>query len=77
MNTFKERLITESAELDTKLAKLKVFMETPAFHKIDPAQQSLLNIQAGAMDIYSMILAQRLKLLEEQNVDEGSIKEPV
>lgn len=60
MNTFKDRLIEEKAQLDDKIQKLQSFMESENFSKIDPVQMSLLNVQIFAMQTYSQVLAERL-----------------
>lgn len=62
MSTFKERLLTEKAELDEKRSKLE------AFQKIEPVQMTLLNIQAQAMLTYSQCLTERLAWLKEEVV---------
>lgn len=64
MSDFIERLKIERNELDTKLSKLKLFIETDGFKSINLLQQSLLKIQAQAMETYYQCLEQRLVWLE-------------
>ena len=64
MNTFKDRLIEEKAQLDDKIQKLQSFMESENFSKIDPVQMSLLNIQIFSMQTYSQILLERIARLD-------------
>ena len=68
MSTFKERLLTEKAELDEKRSKLEAFQTSEAFQKIEPVQMTLLNIQAQAMLTYSQCLLERLAWLKEELV---------
>ena len=60
---FKARLLREKQELDEKREKLEAFQNSEAFQKIDIHQQSLLNLQAGAMLTYSQCLTERIALL--------------
>lgn len=62
--TFKERLIAEKTDLDEKLSKLEVFVDSEKFKTIDPVQTSLLKAQLQAMATYSVILSQRLTWLD-------------
>jgi hypothetical protein len=64
MSTFIDRLNVEKSELDEKIGKLKSFMESDNFNKIDTVQKSLLQVQAHAMLTYSQILFERISLLE-------------
>jgi hypothetical protein len=58
--TYQQRVEQEKTELDEKLLKLQAFIDSEAFKAIDPVQTSLLKIQAGAMETYSHVLAERL-----------------
>jgi hypothetical protein len=58
--TFMDRLIYEETALNERKTKLITFIETPAFKNIDKEQQSLLKIQASAMETYSECLNQRI-----------------
>lgn len=64
MNTFLERLLTEEAELQDKIAKLITFLNGENFKMIDPAQQKLLKIQVNAMKTYNQCLIERIDLLK-------------
>ena len=64
METFKERLIQEKAELDEKIDKLSAFINGDNFVKIEAVQQSLLSVQLRAMQTYSLILVERIAWLD-------------
>ncbi len=64
MNDFKERLVNEQAELEEKLNKLNAFNDSELVKGIDPIQQQILIIQAGAMHTYNECLKARLKHLK-------------
>lgn len=64
MSDFKDRLLTEKKEVDEKREKLDAFLGSQPFSKIDPRQQSLLNIQSHVMTAYSQVLTERIALLE-------------
>lgn len=49
MSDFKSRLIEEKAQLDERLEKLEVFLNSDGFQNIAAVQQTLLNIQVNAM----------------------------
>lgn len=57
---WKQRVIAEKAELDSKLSKLLTFVGTPSFQALDFESQKLLEHQAGSMGTYSQILAERI-----------------
>lgn len=63
MSDFKTRLETERVELEEKLSKLNAFNESEKVNEIDPAQKSLLRVQAGAMYTYLECLKERLSIL--------------
>lgn len=60
MDDFKTRLIEEQKQLEEKLDKLNDFNDSEKLKTIDPVQQSLLRIQAGAMYTYNECLKERL-----------------
>ncbi len=68
--TFLDRLNREKSELDEKLDKLKLFMESDNFNKIDAVQKSLLQIQVHSMLMYSQILFERLQWLSTPKTEE-------
>ena len=63
MDAFKVRLINEQFDLQEKISKLKPFIESENFNKIDDSQQKLLRDQLDVMDRYNSILVERLSLL--------------
>ena len=64
MPDFISRLIAERNELSERLDKLKAFLTTESFMKIDKQQQVLLWSQSGLMQGYLNTLNKRLELLE-------------
>jgi hypothetical protein len=60
MQTHQQRVVTEKAELDEKLAKLLAFFQSPTFRTLTEAEQSRLRNQARFMDGYSAILGERI-----------------
>lgn len=63
MDAFKVRLINEQFDLQEKISKLRPFIESENFNKIDDSQQKLLMDQLDAMERYNNILVERLSLL--------------
>ena len=63
MEAFKVRLINEQFDLQEKIGKLKSFVESENFNKVDDQQQKLLINQFGVMVRYNGILIERLLLL--------------
>lgn len=61
--TFKDRLVTERAELVVKIKALNKFLIGGNHSMIDPAQLALLRIQYSAMETYSRCLQERLLTL--------------
>lgn len=55
-----QRVVTEKAELDEKLTKLRVFFDTPVYKSLDIAEQGRLQAQSLIMGSYSSILANRI-----------------
>ena len=64
METFLEKLKQEKAELSERLEKLRNFIASDEFEKIDPVQMTLLNIQVKAMETYSQCLLERIVRLQ-------------
>lgn len=61
MAPHQERVVTEKNELDEKLDKLLVFINSsPVFAGLDPAEKGRLWQQAGVMRWYSQILGDRI-----------------
>lgn len=65
MSDFKSRLIEEKAQLDERLEKLEVFLNSDGFQNIAAVQQTLLNIQVNAMSTYSQVLLERIAWLAQ------------
>lgn len=62
MAPHQERVVTEKAELDEKLAKLNAFTTTlnATFAGLQPAEQERLIRQRGIMAQYSAVLGERI-----------------
>ena len=54
------RMRVENAQLNEKIEKLEVFMESDKFNTLEPEQKRLLQKQYGAMMDYLTILAARI-----------------
>ena len=65
MDTFKDRLLEEKAQLDERGGKLEGFIKSEAFITIPAVQRSLLCIQLQAMVTYGQCLMERIKWLEQ------------
>ena len=63
MDAFKVRLVNEQIDLQEKISKLKPFIESENFNKVDDSQQKLLRDQLDVMERYNRILVERLSLL--------------
>ena len=63
MDAFKVRLVNEQFDLQEKISKLKPFIESENFNKVDDSQQKLLRDQLDVMERYNSILVERLSLL--------------
>lgn len=55
-----ERVKVEATELSEKIDKLSAFLNTEAFRNLPGIEQSLLQLQMGAMTMYYGILSTRL-----------------
>lgn len=80
--TFFDRLLTESRDLETRYEKLGEFLDTDAYRTLPPIEQTALAEQHEAMGTYREILGQRIarlgsgtarKLADEAPVD-GEIR---
>lgn len=61
MKPHQERVIQEKSELDTKIEKLSIFIESNLKQQVVSAyEHSMLEIQLSAMKTYSTILAERI-----------------
>lgn len=61
---WKNRLIMERDELQSRLYRLSVFIVGFSFAKLDQRTKSLLRIQQGLMEDYLAVLNMRLERLE-------------
>ena len=69
---WKNRLIMERDELQSRLYRLSVFIVGFSFAKLDQRTKSLLRIQHGLMQDYLAVLNMRLKRLEAiEDLNEG------
>lgn len=64
MMGWKNRLIMERDELQSRLYRLSVFIVGFSFAKMDQRTKSLLRIQQGLMQDYLAVLNMRLERLE-------------
>ena len=62
MEDFKKRLVEEDAELNEKMTKLKNFIGSDEFSKIDDKQKPLLKLQLAVMNAYKRCLEQRISI---------------
>lgn len=60
MSDFVERMQSERADLKGRADKLKEFISSEKFKKLDAEYQRLLNRQLGVMMEYLIVLGQRL-----------------
>ncbi len=63
MTDFISRLKDEKIQLDEKIEKLGVFLDSSSFYNINYDQQMLLKIQYQVMTTYAYILGERIKNL--------------
>lgn len=55
-----QRVVDEKAELDSRLANLRVFLTGKARELVDASEFQRLKLQADVMGIYSEVLGQRI-----------------
>lgn len=75
-----QRVVDEHAELETKRAALRSFLDTSDMYATLPvAEQARLHLQHAIMQDYSNVLALRISWFEEENakVPEVVTAEPV
>lgn len=60
MTDFKQRLVTEKAELDEKLNKLTLFIGSKTYCELEIGSRIMLSRQHTVMGEYSRILGERL-----------------
>ena len=61
MAPHQQRVVEEKAELDTRLDKLRSFINTGDFDQVDSAERARLIRQAMIMTDYSRILSDRIE----------------
>lgn len=61
MEPFQERVVTEKAELDDKLSRLKPFVTGEKFKSLPNAEQERMIRQLHLMEEYSQVLGQRIE----------------
>lgn len=64
------RVVKEKEELDEKRKKLKPFLSTEIYEKMDGKNKLLLVKQLNIMDQYSDILQERIRLFEDYDLGE-------
>lgn len=63
MQPHQQRVVDEKAELDEKIAKLRIFInENPAYLQLPQAEALLMHDQISAMARYSDVLGQRISI---------------
>lgn len=65
MEAHQERVITEKADLDEKIEKLRAFFTTSLFGGLDGEEQDRLSRQFGYMCSYSAVLGERIMVFVE------------
>ena len=60
MEAHQERVVEEKTELDTKLGKLRNFLQAETFDQLDKAEQDRLRRQSLIMGEYSDVLQERI-----------------
>ena len=58
---YQQRVIDEKAELDERLAKLKVFLTSKTFNLLPFHDRELLEYQSEVMEQLSLVLGKRIK----------------
>ena len=57
---YQQRVLSEKDVLDDKIEKLDTFMQGDIFHRLDIEERNDMDLQLGAMKLYSRILASRI-----------------
>lgn len=60
LKPYQQRVVTEKAELNERLAKLLAFFQTENFAVLSEAERSRLRNQARFMDGYAAVLEERI-----------------
>ena len=61
MGAYKERVVAEKNELDVKIEKLRDFIESETFNETSVEEQKRMRRQELLMQLYSEVLADRIK----------------
>lgn len=69
MEEWQWRVVHEKRELDERRFKLLDFMQTPAFKRLDQAEQDRLAMQQLVMLTYSEILGMRIAAFSDRKAD--------
>lgn len=68
LQPYQQRAVDEKVELDDKLAKLMVFVHSPAFAVVDREERDRMIRQAGLMKGYSDVLGERIAAFQATEV---------
>ena len=60
MEAYQKRVVEEKKELDEKLEKLIVFLDSDKFDRLPPEEQDRMSRQQEVMEEYSDILGERI-----------------
>lgn len=60
MHEWQKRVMSETTELDIRLAALEKFLQTNTFFNLDPYERERLSMQREHMKNYSHILHERM-----------------
>lgn len=61
MRPHQQRVVDEKQDIDGKIERLAEFFTTDIFHDLDQAEKDRLKTQYSVMEVYSMILYQRIE----------------
>jgi len=61
MEAYQERVVAEKNELDERITKLRMFIESPGFGNIEVAEQKRMRRQELIMQLYSDVLVDRIE----------------
>jgi hypothetical protein len=67
MQQFDQSVIDEKNYLDSKLFRLKEYIATTEFQRLDGAEKDRMSRQAGFMSAYSLVLRERIEAMMEGN----------
>jgi hypothetical protein len=64
MKAYQRRVIKEKKELDKKAERLNAFISSIQFDSVPPIEQLALTIQYQVMNLYSLVLLNRISRFE-------------